>query len=245
MSNENRHPVGHGRNDPGSSVDSKNDRQPAARSGSRTLEDLERELLERHEKRERPADAEPILELVRFYMHWGWEDRLRPRVLAFMGEAGVDPEIRAWCRLLLGQSFERTRDYESAVAHYREGVACEPCEPFTAYFLHNNLGYSLVAVGRPDEAEWYCRTAIRIDGTLANGHKNLGLSLAGQGDEAGALRCWIQATHVDPGDPRALDLAERLVEKRPDLRFLVPGLEEELDECRRSVRAARERTDGE
>lgn len=220
-------------------------RAPRAAAGSASGRDLsveerERRLVRRHEEREDVRDTSALVDLVNFYRVLGREEEIRERLVAFRAEAGSDLEIRAWCCVLLGQSCERTRDYEQAIEHYREGVGCEPCGTFTAYFLHNNLGYCLNVVGRYDEAEWYCRTAIRIDGSRANGFKNLGISLAGQGDLAGALRCWVQATRVNAADPRSLAHAEELLEQRPELLSELPGLAEALEECRRAVDVAQE-----
>lgn len=202
-------------------------------------EERERILLRRHEERERVGDTATLVELVEFHGLRGEEHRIRELVEAFMAEACADLEVRAWCYLLLGQSRERTREYEAALEWYREGVACEPIDPFTAYFLHNNLGYCLNVLYRPGEASWFCRTAIRIDPGRSNGFKNLGISLALRGDDAAALRAWMAATRVNPGDPRSLAHAERLLELRPDLLSERPELAAELAECRRSVNGAR------
>lgn len=142
--------------------------EPAPELTRASTEDVERRLVRRDEEREHVVDCSALVDLLNFYRREGREDAIRKRLRRFIADVGAELEVRAWCCVVLGQSCERRREYEAAIDNYRQGIACEPCRQWTAYFLHNNLGYCLNVVGRPAEAEWYCRTAIRIDGTRAN-----------------------------------------------------------------------------
>ena len=90
-------------------------------------------------------------------------------------------EAKARYVLEMGKFMERTRDYPAAVRYYRKALALKPTGIVVRYFINNNLGFSLCAVGDFSEAEIYCRKAIEIDPGRPTGHKNLGIALAGLG----------------------------------------------------------------
>ncbi len=92
-----------------------------------------------------------------------------------------DLEKQAAVFLHLGGAAEQKHDFEAAVTFYRRAIALEPTRLDVWYFAHNNLGFSLNQLGRFSDGEIFCQDAIRIDPSRPNGHKNLGLSLAGQG----------------------------------------------------------------
>jgi len=172
--------------------------------------------------------------LIQHYRLHRREDLARPKLEQLIATA-AHLEARALFYVYLGQSYERTAEWEAAIECYRDAAALEPCGAFAAYYAHNNLAYCLSVLGRHAEAEPLCRLAIRIAPARPNAHKNLGLSLQGQGDFAGAARAWVAATRANRCDSRSLVLLERLVEVRPQLLDEVPGLGDELDECRRAV----------
>lgn len=126
-------------------------------------------------------------------------------------------EFRAELLLYLGQSHERTRDYQGAVPCYRGALAEGPAGEFTAYFVRNNLAYCLSRFGRHAEAEELCREASGLAPGIPNAWKNLGLALAGQGKAEDAFDAFVVATRLGRGDRRAVDLMEGLVVERPEL----------------------------
>ena len=87
----------------------------------------------------------------------------------------------AECYLDLGRLSEQDDNYEDAVRYYSLAFTMPAGSDRTWYFLNNNLGYSLVRLERYAEAEACCRRAIAINPFQYNAHKNLGLSLRGQG----------------------------------------------------------------
>ena len=151
-------------------------------------------------------------------------------------ESATDLEDRAGAYLTWGQSYEQARDYEAAVRVYRLGFALEPVDSDVWYFLNNNLGYSLIQLGRHAEAEPYLRAATQINGSRANAFKNLGLALWGLQRLAEAAGQFVQATKKNPSDPRAFWHLEQLVGNNPGLLRVQPALRQQVKDCRRVVR---------
>jgi tetratricopeptide (TPR) repeat protein len=113
----------------------------------------------------------------------------------------------------------------------------ESTDPFTDYFVYNNLGYSLVRLGRFLEAEEGCRQAIEIDPQRPNAFKNLGLALQGQGRHAEAAQCFVKATQVNASDARSLRHLESLLADHAELEF---EFSQALAACRAAVKIAAE-----
>lgn len=133
-----------------------------------------------------PKDA--LWQLARFYssakQHEKALDYLRQNMAL-----QPDTEHKAHCVLAMGQTMEQVGDYEAAVRFYREAFAHEPVNTGVWYFINNNLGFSLNALGRFEEGEQYCRAAITIDRQRPNAFKNLGLALQGQRRFREAAQC--------------------------------------------------------
>jgi tetratricopeptide (TPR) repeat protein len=154
-------------------------------------------------------------------------------------ETAENLETRAQLIFSLGQTAEKMEDYALAADFYRHALAHEPTDKFHWYFIHNNLGYSLVQLGDFDEAQKFCRAAIQIDPERSNAHKNLGLAYQGQGRDREAAECFVAATQANASDARDLGLLEALLMEHPDLEF---DFASQLECCRKAVEvAARER----
>jgi len=198
-----------------------------------SAEEAEKMLLKKLEgSKDAPNDA--LWELARFYSsskrHEKALDCLR-RVMALLPDA----ERKAACVLAMGQTMEQVRDYQAAIGYYREALFLEPVRTPTWYFINNNLGFSLNTQGQFQEGEIYCRKAIEIDPARPNGHKNLGIALAGQGRFPEAAHCFFTATRVNASDRRSFDLLTKLVAEHPELEFDLAG---ELECCRQAVNVA-------
>ena len=143
-----------------------------------------------------------VWQLARFYSTVGrYEDA---KACVERSVAGTqDPAKHASAHLRLGQLLEQQDRYAEAEAMYARGLDVPAVPIEVAYFLHNNRGYCLNLLGRHTEAEALCRTAIAIDASRHNAHKNLGLALAGQGRFAEAARCLLEADCRCPEDGRA------------------------------------------
>jgi Flp pilus assembly protein TadD len=123
----------------------------------------------------------------------------------------------ARAHLTLGCVHEHEADWEAATASYRKVLACDPQDPIVKYFGNNNLGYSLIQLGRFDEAEDSCLAAIDVDAHRYNAHKNLGLARAGQGRWLDAALSLAEAARLCPEEPRAWLHLQRLLAERPAL----------------------------
>jgi tetratricopeptide (TPR) repeat protein len=144
---------------------------------------------------------------------------------------GPDDIPRAY--MMLGCLDEHEQDWVAAIAHYRQALAADPHHHVVRYFTNNNLGYSLIQLGRFDEAEKYCAEAIEVDPDRHNAHKNLGLVRQGQGDWLDAAFRFAIAYRIYPGDPRSLWHLEQLLSAQPQLM-------EQSDELREIVDLLRE-----
>jgi tetratricopeptide (TPR) repeat protein len=115
---------------------------------------------------------------------------------------------------------------------YNHALATDPDDPLVRYFANNNLGYSLLQLGRFDEAEEYCEAAILINPEQYNAHKNLGLAREGQGRWMDAALSLAEAVRLCPQNTRAwlhlqqlLGLKPGLMAESPDLALIVATLE--------------------
>ena len=197
-----------------------------------SAEEMEKTLLKRLEaQKAKPTDA--LWELARFYQQSKQAEKglacLR-RVLQQLPDA----EQKAGCVLAMGQMMESAGDYQGAVQYYKEALALEPVRTDVWYFINNNLGFSLNTLGQYPEGEKYCRNAVEINPGRPNAYKNLGIALAGQGDYAGAARCFVAATQVNAADPRAFHLLKDLVRDHPELEY---EFQESLNACQKAVAA--------
>jgi tetratricopeptide (TPR) repeat protein len=150
-----------------------------------------------------------------------------------------DPDAKAHCFLTMGQLFEGKRDFRAAVKAYSRAFSLPARENDTWYFLNNNLGYSLNQIGDHDEAEPRCRAAIAINPGRHNAHKNLGISLNGQGRYLEAAQSLLRAARAAPEDTRALDHLENLLSQHEEIGRDHPEILEAVQECREAVRTSR------
>jgi tetratricopeptide (TPR) repeat protein len=156
-----------------------------------TSRDLERKLLARVQQ-----DVEGLVRtLWQLFLLYKGMDRndLSAGVLELILHYCEGPERQAYCYLILGQLTEKDQKYTAAIDRYAHALELKPTDKKILYFLHNNTAYCLNVLARYEEAERYCRTAIEIDGGMANAYKNLGVSMAGQKKMTEAFRAHIDA----------------------------------------------------
>jgi protein O-GlcNAc transferase len=177
------------------------------------------------------ARRQAMWELANLYKRVGQTDKAMDYLRRLL-ETAEDLEARAQIILTLGQTAEKMRDYAMAVDLYRQALAHEPLNPVHWYFIHNNLGYSLVQLGEFAKAEKYCRAAIQINPNRANGFKNLGLALQGQGRYREAARSFVDATRANAADARSFGHLEALLKDHPELQL---EFGPELECCRKAV----------
>jgi len=200
-----------------------------------TAAHAERYLLHKlEEEKESPHDA--LWQLAQLYKI---TEQYKKAVVYLRKLAALVPDVgaKADCFLKMGAFMESARDYRAAVRYYRKALALKPTEVFVSYFVNNNLGFSLNVLGDYAEGEIYCRKAIEIDPGRPNGHKNLGIALAGQGWYREAAECFIAATEQDVLDSRAFDLLTQLLESHPELEAEFGDVARFCAEAIRQVRA--------
>jgi len=180
---------------------------------------------------------EAIWKLVQLYGSNGQHDLAKGYIERLMGLSGSS-EAQASYWLALGQLAEKDGHFEAAVDYYSQAKALDPKAVETEYFTNNNLGYSLIQLGRHSEAEPCCRMAIETDPKRHNAHKNLGLALQGQGRYADAARPLINAIRANPLDRRALQHLEEMVAEKPEILDAVTYLREDLNAAREADLAA-------
>jgi tetratricopeptide (TPR) repeat protein len=141
------------------------------------------------------------------------------------------PDDRAEAYMFLGVLGERREEWNSAVGSYVKALAEGSQRNDVRYFDNNNLGYSLIQLGRLDEAEEYCLAAIELDAVRHNAHKNLGLVRQEQKRWLEAAFCFTEAYRLCPVDTRAwhllsavLNLQPELLKTSPDLRARIANL---------------------
>lgn len=195
--------------------------------------EVEKVLLQKL-KDEKDAPTQALWELAQFYK----TEKRFDEATACLGNLlhlVPDLESRAACFMALGQIREQQGDFLDAVSFYKQALACEPANEFTWYFIHNNLGFCLAALGDMTEAERYCRLAIRISPGRPNAHKNLGIALRTQGHLEEAAQAFITSTRADASDGRASILLDKLLEEHPELN---EQFGKEARFCREAVKTA-------
>jgi len=165
-------------------------------------------------------------------------------------------EAKLICYFNSGCLSEKLGDYDSALDYYLEGLKLIPSieEDFDAYlrqeknrseclidkieryrhiryFLLNNAGFCFNKLKKCKEGEEYCKLAIKFNPNRANAHKNLGISLEGQGRFVAAARSYINSTMACPKDTRAIMHLENLVKKFPEL-LNASAFKEDIQKCK-------------
>lgn len=202
--------------------------------------EIERHALEQFAAQRTLAALDHLLAL---YQWTGCEEKIRDLLtLLIEEEAGGSPERKARLYVYLGQSHQRTGAYAEATTAYEAALRLQPRDPWSAYFANNNLGNCLNQLERYAQAGEACRRAIELNRYCPHGWRNIGISLEGLGDLAGAFSAFVQATRYYPADCRACELLENLVDRQPEL-LDIPGARARLAECRRAVVFARDPSD--
>ena len=134
------------------------------------------------------------------------------------------PDERAECFLTMGRVMEQLGKYPEAEEAYARAFDLPQEQNETWYFLNNNRAYCLNEVGRHEEAEAYCRTAIEIQPGRHNAYKNLGIALTRLGRYSEAVQYLVLATRLCPADSRALALLDELFFRHKEIVAGIPDL---------------------
>jgi tetratricopeptide (TPR) repeat protein len=140
-------------------------------------------------------------------------------------------EEKARVLLAMGQLHERSGDYKAALDPYFRAFEYPQQESEVWYFLHNNVAYCLNLADRHQEAEIYCRAAIRIDEGRHHAHKNLGIALQGLQRYCEAARSFARAACLCPADTRALELLDSLITSHGEILKQGPDIVDSWQRC--------------
>jgi tetratricopeptide (TPR) repeat protein len=171
---------------------------------------------------------EALWSLVIFYHEQAKRNDLATAVLQLMIQEFDDAENTAVVYYVLGRVAQAEEKWAVALEYYQKGLLQLPKQSETLYFLRNNAGYCLNALGRYAEGEKYCRWAVEINSNRPNAFKNLGISLYGRGDLKGAAWCWVEALNVDPDHAQARKLLNELLIKHPTIRAQCNWIQQQL-----------------
>ena len=130
-----------------------------------------------------------------------------------------NPDEIAKRYLAAGVEMEQNEQWHEAVECYLIVLSSSTRQALLLYFGNNNLAYSLIQIGRYEQAEPYCHAAIAINDQQHNAHKNLGLVFMGQELWLKAALCFAKAYKLAPKDVRAWHLLNSVMIQRPELIF--------------------------
>lgn len=203
-----------------------------------SLEEVEKYLLEELEKKGCESKS-TLWNLAILYSKTNRQSLAIDYIKRLMDKTD-DPEDKGLYFVKMGQFSEQIGDYDSAITFYRQAFSLEPTDREVWYYVNNNLGYCLNHFEKHQEAERYCRTAIRVDPQRHNAYKNLGISLECQRHYSEAAKCYVRAIKANPEDPRALSHLENLLAEHGEVSFEIPDMDQKLQECREEVRQIKE-----
>lgn len=165
--------------------------------------------------------------LERFHAAVDHGDERKARGLLRRIEAGKDDAFAAYARWRMGTLAE---DVEPAVQTLRRDLGRFPEEPD----LHHALGWTLLELGRPDEAIPHLEEACYLDQDFGDAWHDLGFAREQTGDLAGMRQAFTEVFEIDtapdPPPPRfsvdqMMRWAERAMEALPeDLRKALPDM---------------------
>jgi len=205
------------------------------------LENQEEQRLQEILRVQEGAFQDAILRLSQFYSR---TDRplLALNYIERLNACTTEPEKKAFCYLSMGQLLEQNRDFEDAISAYSQAYLLEPVNSASWYFIHNNLGCCLNHCERYEEAEKYCREAIRIDPTRYNAYINVGVALEGQEKFADAVRAFITAIKTNSSDTDVLRHLEDLVADHAEISSEIADISEQMEDCREAARRHNSKT---
>jgi Tfp pilus assembly protein PilF len=110
--------------------------------------------------------------------------------------------------LMMGNIFTKfKKDIATALKYYEQALLVNPED----YITINNIGYSLMTNGQPEEARKYFEKVLAINSDFANAHLALGLLADQASDDAACFAHCVTAIQLSPADnqlkKKAIELA--------------------------------------
>jgi tetratricopeptide (TPR) repeat protein len=125
-----------------------------------------------------------------------WREAAAEQVRWFQAAVAAHPGNVAAHNALGGVLCDDRRDYDGAVACFREAIRLDPKNAIA----HHNLGIVLRDTGDTDGAIAKFRDALRLDPEFIHAHRTLGTALSRKGDYDGAIACFREAIRLNPND---------------------------------------------
>ena len=199
--------------------------------------ELENKLLDK--LKDGSEDSDEIMEqLVLLYNKSGEPMKSVPYLQQLITNT-QDADKVAHYYLTLGQSMEKSENYESAVLYYSQALSVGTKDKRVWYLIHNNLGYCLTVLGRYEEAEEFLMKAINIESRLQNAYKNCGILSENQGQFDGAVQFYMLAVIANPDGQRALQHLNNLLLRHPELQVAMDYFNEMVEKRKKSNNAGK------
>jgi tetratricopeptide (TPR) repeat protein len=103
----------------------------------------------------------------------------------------------------LGLAYDMSGQVEQAHEAFEKAVSLNRTQPRLSPWPPHDLGYCLLRMDRPQEAEAALREALRYDSKLAQAHYHLGRTLEKEGRDAEAIEEYRAAVSDDASSPDA------------------------------------------
>jgi len=204
-------------------------KKTSTQPNSLQAEDTEKMLLQRLENTANEEDHfRWMLFTVGYYRGVKKAQSAKDLLRRFLGSTS-NPDYHVQCQLALGQIATDEQDMETAISHFAAALNLRPASKKIEYILNNNLGFCFNMVGRYDEGERHCRTALDLNWTRPSAYRNLGISFHGQGKLASAAWALLEAIKMDASDDRARTLLKKLASDHPSLAIQCPWLMDGID----------------
>ena len=197
--------------------------------------DIESESKLLNKLKDSGEDSEKImLELVLLYEKAGEPMKAVPHIENLLKNTEDNDKAVRWY-FHLGQIMEQIDNYETAVSYYFKALDLKTSDKKILYFIYNNLGYCLNALGRYEEADKYCCEAVYINPYCQNAYKNLGIALEGLGEFMEAAKTYMLGAAINPSDPRARQHLNALLSRHSEIKVDYPAFEKIIEDFRSHI----------
>jgi tetratricopeptide (TPR) repeat protein len=149
--------------------------------------------------------------------------RYEQAVAKFQRALKLDPQmVRAWDSL--GLAFDMQGQMDQALAAFQQAVELDRLQPHPSPWPPHNLGYLLLRMERPQEAESALRESLRYDPSLAITNYHLARTLEKLGKNQEAIAYYKEAVKQDSASTDAcysLALLYRRLGREPEAKLML------------------------
>lgn len=132
-----------------------------------------------------------------------------------------------------GDALMRHKDYEEVITQYKKALGVESVDRGKrwnpdAYWIHRELGYAYIQLGKPDEAIAACRAAVKLKPKESEAHLRLGMALQKKGRYQESVAACREALRIQPDRHGALNNLSWYLATCPDIKLRDPAEAVEL-----------------